>query len=150
MSGEINDNSWNPLSGLLSRECHKKLAEKHRRLGAMVAPDSNRSEAIWVPNSSPTSRYSLRSNIFILIHGSNCFRRCCLIAECRASMWKCGRKFSSSTQSDVVFKSPKSSEFHLGSTTDPVHSSSVAFWPLEKTQNYSSQPLQRVICILKH
>lgn len=68
MSGEINDNSWNPWSGLPSRECHKKLAEKHRRLGAAMAPDSNGREAIWVPNSSPAARYSLRSNIFILIH----------------------------------------------------------------------------------
>lgn len=95
MSGEINDNSWNPLSGLLSRECHKKLAEKHRRLEAAMAPDSNGNEAIWVPNSSPSTRYSLCSNIFILIHVSNYFRRCYLIAQCRASMLNCGRKFGS-------------------------------------------------------
>lgn len=68
MSGEINDNSWSPLSDLPSRECHKKLAEKHRRLGAVMAPDSNGREAIWVPNSSPTTRYSLHSNTFVLIH----------------------------------------------------------------------------------
>lgn len=58
MSGEINDNGLNPLSGLLSRECHKKLAEKHRRLGAVMAPDSNGRAAIWVPNSSPTTMCS--------------------------------------------------------------------------------------------
>lgn len=78
MSGEINDNSLNPLSGLLSRECHKKLAEKHRRLGAEMAPDSNGRAAIWVPNSSPTTMCSLHSNTIILIHASNCFGRCCL------------------------------------------------------------------------
>lgn len=90
MSEEINDNGWNPVSGLPSRECHKKLAEKHRRPEVVTAPDSNGREAIWVPNSSSTTRYALHIHVFILIHVSNYFRRCCLKAQCVMRMLNCG------------------------------------------------------------